>query len=209
MTTGIVKMVNHKKERKDNSNKNFLIILGVVLGIVILVSLVVWVNQSNSQSNNADNYQSNTNTQNAQVNSPAKSCTDVQVPYQDSEPYTAQQCHQENLKYAMLDKQCESVGVLGLSYKITCTIDNLDTEGGDFIMEAGGTKVHMNGNQEDYTQNIGGYFYPGETKSYAYVFNTGLQSCWCKIVSVPQKQVCEDVTNYRTVTKYRTEQQCN
>lgn len=137
-----------------------------------------------------------------------KVCYIEQVPttetYIVSEPYTNKECYQEELKYAMLDEECNSDGFLGLKYRITCSLHNLDTEGGEFIMEAGGTKVYMDGSQKDMTANIGGYFYPNEKKSYAYVFDMSLQSCWCKLIKIPTKQVCVDVIKYKDVQKERT-----
>jgi len=190
-------------------------IFAIIIGVIVLIAIFIFAS-NNSQTANNFGSSLNANTQ--------KNCRDVQVPYQDTETYwdtesyTEKECHNENLQYAMLDKECDSEGFLGMDYRVTCNLHNLDTEGGQFIMEAGVTYWLGPSKKEDEAHNIGGYFYPNERKSYSYLFtkwHTGIYQCWCKIISVPAKNVCEDVLKYRdvqktrTVTNYRTEQQCN
>ncbi|MFH1127340.1 MAG: hypothetical protein V1718_04495, partial [archaeon] len=108
-------------------------------------------------------------------------------------------------------------GLLGFGdqpAEYSCTITNLDSEGGTFSMRIG---FNVGSQQLDTTESR--YIYPQSSETFSYRYDTKMNGCFC-IENVPTKQVCRDVikykevqkerqvTAYRPVTKYKTEQKC-
>ena len=166
--------------------------------------------------------------------------------YTEKVPYIDQECENKKLSYKVenfkpdskcinFDERCwEEYKLFGgcKHYESYCVkkeiytpldITNLDSEKGSWILQY---SLFTNGNlKETYNKDI--FLYPSETKKETHTFilsgeeevNKKLTAYW-KILSVPTKQVCTDVTKYkdeqksreiikyRPVIKYRTEQVC-
>ena len=158
-------------------------------------------------------------------------CRDVQVPYEAQEgymkteyytetvPYTDRECENKFLIYKKVTGNCEDrkSGLFGLGdqpAKYSCTITNLDNEGGTFSMKIG---FNVGSQKLENTQSK--YVYPQSSETFNYQVDASIDSCYCA-EQVPTKQVCRDVikykdvqkerqvTAYKPVTKYRTEQRC-
>ena len=199
------------------------IILG--LGIIMLVALTV-----GCQSTTGPTGQVVADQPAAQAALPQ--CHDVQVPYQDQEeyvqtetytdtvPYTDTVCTTQNLEYkvttdACKDRQSGLFGIGDASASITCTITNLDTTAGTFGMTLG---FSVGGQRLQDTQSA--YIYPQSSHTFTYTQDAKIDQCFCN-EQPATKQVCHDVTKYkdvqrerqvtayRPVTKYRTEQNCS
>ena len=157
-------------------------------------------------------------------------CKNVQIPYESQEEYLKTEYYTETVPYT--DTECESKLLV---YKVqkgscvnrednffaddepakySCTITNLDNEGGQFSMRIG---FNVNGQQLEETQSR--YIYPQSSETFRIERDASIQNCYCA-ENVPTKQVCRDVikyqeiqrerqvTAYKPVTKYRTEQKC-
>ncbi|MFH1433070.1 MAG: hypothetical protein ABIG84_07695 [archaeon] len=158
-------------------------------------------------------------------------CEDVKVSYEEQEeylkteyytetvPYTDTECENKPLVYKKEKGSCQQrqSGLLGFGdqpAEYSCTITNLDSEGGTFSMRIG---FNVGSQQLDTTESR--YIYPQSSETFSYRYDTKMNGCFC-IENVPTKQVCRDVikykevqkerqvTAYRPVTKYKTEQKC-
>lgn len=200
-------------EKKHN---NFLYAVIMVLVVFVIVLLFLFANRPTGntvnlgQENQEDNVQTQ---QQAQI-----SCKDVQVPYdyleeyQETVPYTDRECENQNLVYKVERGSCTTrkshIFSADDPAEYSCTITNLDTEGGTFSMNIG---FNIQGQQLKETQSK--YIYPQSSETFSIQRDASVDSCFCSEI-IPTKQVCRDVTRYqevtktRTVTRYRTEQKC-
>lgn len=149
-----------------------------------------------------------------------QNCKDVQVPYQvteeyvDREPYQGFEDAQVNLKFEQSGYSRESYSELfNVRYKGIVNIKNVDSETGYFTV-----KMYFTTLKDGTTsKQTGGYVQPSETKEFDiyYDIDAGEDVQWRYEVIPGQKTITKPVTKYRdvirtrTVTKYRTEQQCN
>lgn len=209
----------HEKHQKVEK-KNYMwlwIVLGIV--VIVIVSGVIFTGRIGTF-----------------VQSPSYSnqpkCRDIQVAYEAQEeymkteyytetvPYTDRECESKRLVYKKETGTCQDrqSGLFGLGdqpAKYSCTITNLDNEGGTFSMRIG---FNVGNQQLETTQSK--YIYPQSSATFSYEVDATIDSCYCS-EQVPTKQVCRDVikyreiqkqrqvTAYKPVTKYRTEQRCN
>ena len=159
-------------------------------------------------------------------------CRNTQVPYETQEeymkteyyteyvPYTDRECESKELTYKVVGGTCQGrkSGLFGLGdqpAKYSCIITNLDSEGGSFSVRIGFNV----GNQKLETTQVE-FVYPQSSNTFSYEVDASIDSCYCT-EKAPTKQVCRDVTkykevqrerqvtSYRPVTKYRTEQTCD
>jgi len=127
-------------------------------------------------------------------------------------PYTDQECEAKALSYSRTNITCKTGGLIGDWLTSSCTINNLDSEAGTFVVGVG---ITLNGNQVGEQQTA--YIYPQTAHNFKYDVQASGSSCYCSEVNVPTKQVCRDVIKSRqecsTVTKSRpvtkTRQQCD
>ena len=138
----------------------------------------------------------------------------LQIPYEDQEeylkteyytesvPYTDQECEERNVIYKKERGECKDrvSGFFGLGdqpARYSCTITNLDTEGGAFSMEIG-----FNVGSQKLTTTQNKYIYPQSSEIFTYETDAAIDSCFCA-EDVPTKTVCHDVTKYREVQRER------
>lgn len=161
-------------------------------------------------------------------------CRDVNVPYEAQEeymkteyytetvPYTDEECEDKQLIYKMEKGSCQDrqSGLFGLGdkpAKYSCEITNLDSEGGTFSVTIG----FITEDNQELEKSLNKYIYPQSTETFSYEVDAGINRCYCSEKSIPTKQICRDVikyrevqrerqvTAYRPVTKYKTEQKCD
>ena len=195
---------------EHHKNKNWLwIIFGVA---IVVIAIFVFVNQSQPK------------------------CRDVQIPYEaqqeytEQEPYSDQQCTTEEFSYSVnSDYDTNSYPHEGkIRYDINFKITNNEDQAGGFKYQR-----HFRTLQEDYGcksswDNVPYEENPENWES-MYIYAKSTQTIQCNLllnsgveytsylpqVVPPTKQDCQTITKYRettktrTVTKYRTEQQCN
>lgn len=237
------KSESFNEQQTKKSNKGFYFFL-IALAVIVVLAIVFIVNSNNSLTGNVINtdsgLQAQKNCRDVQV--PYDYLEEYQetVPYTDREcetkdlPYsitnfveTSNTCNEEK-------KDCKT-GFLGVPYdcvsycvdkSISCSLDlnNLDSE------ESGTWGIRYNFIERGTSnviksQDLNYGLYPQTTKLVPGA--TRIQSsgkdgdanknigCSYNVASVPTKQVCRDVTNYkevtktRTVTRYRAEQKCD
>jgi hypothetical protein len=171
--------------------------------LILLIGLVLFVSGCTQTTGQTTGSQ---NTASSQQN-----CRQVQVPYYEQEcnsvPYTDQECDNIALIYTKSNFKCRYEGLFSDWSNVECTITNLDTQAGIFYVDIG---VKVKGTEIGERQSS--YIYPQQSKTYSYKLQAHGDSCYCNEVDIPTKQVCRDVIKTRqeckTVTKYRTEQQC-
>lgn len=149
-----------------------------------------------------------------------KNCHDVSVPYQEIEsytetiPYTDQECEAKPLVYKIEGGLCNNKnnGFLGFgrsNAQYSCTITNLDDVGGVFYVNIG-----FNVQGQPLSEDQSRFLYPQSSQTFSIERDADVQNCFCK-EQAPTKQVCRDVIKYkdvqktRTITKYKTESQCD
>lgn len=197
----------------------------IIIFVVILVWGVVW--SFSSDSNNSSFTDTNSVDEVNQVGQiqanfqQKETCRNVQVPYSEQEvyyetvPYTDRVCEDKELVYKQERGTCvgKSDGYLGVGARpmsYSCTITNLDTEAKIFTM-----KIGLNIGEQQLFDTLSYYIYPQSSKEFAYAEDIGGESCFCVLEEIPTKSVCRDVIKNkevrktRTVTKYRTEKQCD
>lgn len=222
-------MSEKDEEKPQKSSSKWLSII-VVIGVVVILVFLISQSLSKSTTGNVVVSSQVAPAGNSPV-VPTKSCSDVQVPYQEQEEYVKTEYYIETVPYT--DKECEAKY---LTYKVEkgtcsnrkdnffasdepakfdCTITNLDSEAGTFGMTIG---FMVNGQKLEETQT--NYIYPQSSEKFSISRDASVTSCYCA-EQVPTKQVCRDViksrdvqrerqvTAYRPVTKYKTEQQCS
>jgi len=232
------------KKEKTRSSKVPLIIIGSLIGFFALIWIISMIVNSNQPINN---YQTNSSNSDSSY-SVNPSCRDVQTPYdyveeyQESEPYTDQECESKTLVYSITNfvfisstcnnqlEECTNY-FLGIctdkivyctDRTLVCSVDinNLDDERGSWTIKFNFYK--QSDNSVGATDSPSTWLYPHTTET---ITGTGRittkelydtpYSCSYSAVNEPTKQVCRDVIKYhdvtktRTVTRYKTEQQCN
>lgn len=208
------------------------ILTGIIIALVVLgVSGIVYYNYNENQKTITANTIKDleqkleeqgelTKEQERQLEELAQvTCKEVQVPYDALEEYTEQEPYAEDV--------CEDINIIYkkdngacIQYKdnffaddeparYDCTITNLDNQAGTFYMEIG---FYISGQKITEVQNK--YVYPQSSQTFSIQKMAQIDSCYCVITSIPTKQECETITNYRTIvktrtiTKYRTETLC-
>lgn len=195
---------------------NIPLIIGII--VVLLIVAILFYSQSQSSVSPA--------TGNVIYNSPAKvekNCKNVEVPYEVQEEYLKTEYYTErvpyekdvNLKYT--SKKTKEYNCGSLFNYVHCAnieIFNIDTVGGTFRVDCNFRTLHNN-----FKDSVTNYVKPGEKVNF---------ECEKDIESEddvevtytaepPTKEVTDyedvdrerEVTAFRPVTKYRTEQVCN
>lgn len=172
-----------------------------------------------SQNNALDQPKANIPNQPLANPTPTRKCRTVQVPYDDLEeyyetvPYTDRECEAKNLVYKLERGSCmdrQDNWIEDEPAKYSCTITNLDEQPASFSVNVG---FSVQGQELGETQNS--YIYPQSSHTFNVQRDANIDSCFCREVNLPTKQVCRDVTKYRKelrtrrITSYRSEQQCD
>lgn len=200
-----------KKENKDHGNRNLFIILGVVFGVIILISLIIWANRPYI-----------TNNPNPQSDENKKSCQDVQVPYEDTETYIEQEPYQDTetyndylylqSTYGVNQQKIGDIMGTGCYQQAQIGIKNLDTQGGWVTVT-----VNWETLSRQFEDTVRHFISPDQTVEFISEFDVDCDEdnkFTYNYISDPIQKTrfvtrYQDVTKTRTVTKYRTEQQCN
>lgn len=198
-------MTEEKKHHKKSQRKYTYWIAGGIALVIIIAILVVFTGNT-----------SKFVTPNCQ-----------QVPYEEQEeymkmeyytesvPYTDQECENKNFVYKKSFGECKDrqSGLFGLGdqpAKFSCTLTNLDNEGGTFSV-----KIGFDIGDQEITETQSRYIYPQSSATFSYERDLSINSCICLEQEIPSKQICRDVirynevqrerqvTAYRPVTKYR------
>ena len=203
-------MAEEKKHREKSSRKyGYWIVGGIALVILIGILLVVFTGRVNT-------FTGPTCQQVSYEEQEEYMKTEY---YTESVPYTDQECENKRLVYKKSTGSCQDrqSGLFGLGdqpAKYSCTITNLDNEGGTFSVEIG---FDIGGQRITEVQSR--FIYPQSSATFSYERDVSIASCVCGEEDIPTKQVCRDVikynevqrerqvTAYRPVTKYR--QECN
>lgn len=198
------------------------LILGIVIGIIVLGAIgALYYNYNEGQKTitgqaiadlerQLEEQGELTSEQERQLEELAEvTCRDVQIPYDaqesytEQEPYSDEECNNINLVYKLKRGSC-------ISYKdnlifddeparYDCTVSNLDSSGGNFIIKIGftmGSQKLINSKNK--------YIYPQSEYTFYAEEMAEIDTCSCYMESVPTKQECETITKYKTVIKYRT-----
>ncbi|MCK9568035.1 hypothetical protein M0R72_03715 [Candidatus Pacearchaeota archaeon] len=195
------------KNKNNNLLIGILIIVGLVFCSLLLINLVPTGNiiDGTSNKNSQETY--------------TETCKEVQVPYDyieeysETVPYTEEECESQELVYKKETGTClqrkDNFFSEDEPAKYDCTITNLDDEAGVFSITIG---FNVGNERLEETQNK--YIYPQSSETFIVEKDATIDSCYCYENSIPSKQVCKDVTKYkeviktRTVTRYKTEEQC-
>lgn len=198
-----------KTSSKNESHGKGGWIFAIIIGIVILAVIFGSISQSQNNSGSLPNPETK------------KSCSDVQVPYEDTETYIDQEPYQDteyydyylNLQsmYAVNQEKLEIVG-RGYYRQAQIGIKNLDTE-------SGWVNVIVNWKtlSRQWTDNVRHFISPDQTVEFISEFDvdSGEDNTFTYTYTSDPIQKSRIVTKYRdvtktrTVTKYRTEQQCS
>jgi hypothetical protein len=161
---------------------------------------------------------------------------EVQEPYTKKEcnftQYTERGCNQENINYSITSEECwpalSQCTQTELFVASLCTVNNLDSIGGNFTIYIG-YSVESKNLSENKTWYMGEnrtlYIYPKKSQNLIYSnkvdnstctgmpydvienLNVSTLKCFCTAQSVPTREVCRDVLKTREeccdVTKYR------
>ena len=150
-------------------------------------------------------------------------CKNTTETYTELEPYEEEQCidipfidnvcQNETLLYSKTNQQCYFSPLDTLNSE--CMIENLDNEGGNFIVEVG----IMNKNEEKIGETKTIFIYPQSSYTFKFSYETDIGGCYCNEKTIPTKQVCidqrktkqqcYDITKFREVTKNRTIEKCD
>lgn len=138
-------------------------------------------------------------------------CRDVQVPYEETETYIENVAYDEQVPLTYTTSKSTEYGCGELFNHRSCytiRVNNIDTVGGTFQMSC--TVQALNRELHD---TDSGYVKPGDFKDFICQVDTdfGEDNKLTYDIIAPTKTETKhkDVQRTRTVTKYRTEQQCN
>jgi len=176
----------------------FLIVLGVIALIIILFAVFA----SNSSNNSSIS---------GNVVKVFQDCKDVQVPYDEIETYIENVAYDEQVPLKYTTSKSTEYGCGELFNHESCytiRVNNLDTVGGTFQMSC---KVQALNRELHDTDS--GYVKPGDFKDFVCQVDTdfGEDNKLIYDINAPTKTETKhkDVQRTRTITKYKTEQQCN
>ena len=153
---------------------------------------------------------------------------ELQAPYTEKQcvevPYIGEECQEDKLAYSVTDQKCYVNGWEKNFINIECKVTNLDSKGGSFIIYA----AFASSNQPWYNGNWGMlgetgenetvYLYPGSSKTFQYNHEVSSPDtpyvCFCNAIPLSTRevcstvektrQVCQEVTKYKTLTEYKT-----
>lgn len=134
----------------------------------------------------------------------------IQTPYTEQEcinvPYTERQCIQEQVAYSITDKTCYRTGWWQNWSNIQCTLENIDSVGGNFTVYTGigtGLDTYLfipSSGWVPFTQtgeSRTAYLAPGASKTFDYHLEVEKPStpfiCYCYATALSTKEVCSDV----------------
>ncbi|MCX6776058.1 MAG: hypothetical protein NT130_04400 [Candidatus Micrarchaeota archaeon] len=152
----------------------------------------------------------------------------IQEPYTEKQcvdvPYIARECSEESIAYSVTDRKCYITGWLQNWINIECKVNNLDSQGGSFIIYTGFASADRPSFSGDWNiakqtgENRTVYIYPGSSRTFDYTYELPASNphyvCFCDAIPLSTKevcrdveatkQVCRDVTKYKTLTEYKT-----
>lgn len=214
-----------KTEISTQDWKTPVIVIGIIVGVALIILGVILSNSNltgNVVNEGYQNSQAENNYQDNQISDSmfGRNCRQEQVPYEEQEnyyetvPYTDQECENKQLVYKKDTGSCtdwvDNWFSENTPAKYSCTITNLDSEGGVFSLDLG-----FNIGSEQLKETQSKYVYPQSSETFYVERDSAIDGCFCNEASIPTKQVCRDVIKYkdiartRTVTKYKTEEVCD